>query len=89
MVERYSNYIENISKETGFIGSTLEKVERLIRILEWINYVYGMVIYDGEEAKEYSWSKGHFYFVDKPSKNRNPGYPLDSISIMPISTLWN
>lgn len=37
MVEKYRNYIENISKETGFIGSTLEKVERLIRILEWIN----------------------------------------------------
>lgn len=37
MVEKYIKYIENISKETGFIGSTLEKVERLIRILEWIN----------------------------------------------------
>ena len=37
MVEQYRNYIENISKETGFIQSTLEKVERLIRILEWIN----------------------------------------------------
>ena len=37
MVEKYRNYIENISKETGFIQSTLEKVERLIRILEWIN----------------------------------------------------
>ncbi|MGN1384749.1 MAG: nucleotidyl transferase AbiEii/AbiGii toxin family protein [Clostridia bacterium] len=37
MVEKYRDYIENISKETGFIGSTLEKVERLIRILEWMN----------------------------------------------------
>lgn len=37
MVDKYRNYIEKISKETGFIGSTLEKVERLIRILEWIN----------------------------------------------------
>ena len=37
MVEKYRNYIESISKETGFIQSTLEKVERLIRILEWIN----------------------------------------------------
>lgn len=37
MVEKYRDYIENISKETGFIQSTLEKVERLIRILEWIN----------------------------------------------------
>lgn len=37
MVEKYRAYIENISKETGFIQSTLEKVERLIRILEWMN----------------------------------------------------
>ncbi len=37
MVEKYRDYIVNISKETGFIQSTLEKVERLIRILEWMN----------------------------------------------------
>ena len=37
MVEKYRDYIEKISKETGFIQSTLEKVERLIRILEWMN----------------------------------------------------
>ena len=42
-----------------------------------------MVIYDGKEPKEYSWSKGEFYFVDKPCERRNPGYPLDSMSIMP------
>jgi len=46
-------------------------------------WVYGMVIYDGKEPKEYSWSKSHFYFVDKPCEKRNPGYPLDSMSIMP------
>ena len=49
-------------------------------IAKWI---YGMVIYDGNKTKEYSWSKGHFYFVDKPCEKRTPGYPLDSISIMP------
>lgn len=37
MVEKYGDYIEKISKETGFIQSTLEKVERLIRVLEWLN----------------------------------------------------
>ena len=37
MVEKYRDYIENISKKTGFIQSTLEKVERLLNILEWIN----------------------------------------------------
>ena len=46
-------------------------------------WVYGMVIYDGKETKEYSWSKSHFYFIDKPCEKRNPGYPLDSMSIMP------
>lgn len=46
-------------------------------------WVYGMVVYDGKEAKEYTWSKSHFYFVDTPSPKRNPGYPLDSIAIIP------
>lgn len=35
------------------------------------------------EIKKYSWSKDHFYFVDKVCDKRNPGYPLDSISIVP------
>ena len=38
---------------------------------------------NGKEPKEYSWSKSYFYFVDKPCEKRNPGYPLDSMSIMP------
>ena len=46
-------------------------------------WVYGMVIYDGKETKEYSWSKNDFCLVDKPCEKRNPGYPLDSISIVP------
>ncbi len=46
-------------------------------------WVYGMVIYNGKEEKEYSWSRSNFYLVDKPCKKRNPGYPLDSMSIMP------
>lgn len=46
-------------------------------------WVYGMVVYDGKEEMTYTWSKEHFYFIDKPSKKRNPGYPLDSISIIP------
>lgn len=37
MVENYNKYIENVSKNTGFIKSTLEKVERLLEILIWIN----------------------------------------------------
>lgn len=37
MVENYKKHIEEISNRTGFIKSTLEKVERLLNILEWIN----------------------------------------------------
>lgn len=46
-------------------------------------WVYGMVIYDGKAKKEYKWENGDFYFIDKVSSKRNPGYPLDSISINP------
>ena len=46
-------------------------------------WVYGMVVYDGKEAKKYTWNKSNFYFIDTPSKKRNPGYPLDSIAIIP------
>ena len=46
-------------------------------------WVYGMVIINDEEEKEYSWSSRGFYLVDKPCEKRNPGYPLDSISVLP------
>lgn len=46
-------------------------------------WVYGMVVYDGKEKKEFSWSKNNFYFLDTPSDKRNPGYPLDSIAFVP------
>ena len=67
--EEMIQYYTNLVKENG--GRLTAK------------WVYGMVIYNGIEAKQYSWSKDHFYFVDKPSEKRNPGYPLDSISVMP------
>lgn len=67
--EEMIEYYTNLVKENG--GKLTAK------------WVYGMVIYDGKEAKKYTWSKKHFYFVDKPCEKRNPGYPLDSISIMP------
>ena len=37
LVENYKEYIVEIANKTGFIKSTLEKVERLLNILEWIN----------------------------------------------------
>ena len=46
-------------------------------------WVYGMVVYGENGAKEHTWSKSHFYFVDTASSKRNPGYPLDSIAIIP------
>lgn len=46
-------------------------------------WVYGMVIYTDKGYHEFSWNKDHFYFIDKPSTKINPGYPLDSISIIP------
>ncbi|MBQ2835947.1 MAG: non-canonical purine NTP pyrophosphatase [Clostridia bacterium] len=67
--EEMIQYYTNLVKENG--GRLTAK------------WVYGMVIYNGTESKEYTWSKDHFYFVDKPSEKRNLGYPLDSISIMP------
>ena len=46
-------------------------------------WVYGMVVCSDKVTAEFSWTKEHFHFVDTPSKKRNPGYPLDSISIIP------
>ena len=42
-----------------------------------------MAVYDGKTTQTFSWSKGDFYFVEKPSHILNEGYPLDSISILP------
>ncbi len=46
-------------------------------------WVYGMVICNQQERKEYSWSKSNFYLIDRPCEKRNLGYPLDSISVIP------
>lgn len=62
-------YYTNLTKEYG--GKLSAK------------WVYGMVVYNGKEKKEYTWSKSNFYFVNTPSDTRNPGYPLDSIAIIP------
>ena len=67
--EEMIQYYTNLVKENG--GKLTAK------------WVYGMVIYNGKEPKQYTWAKDHFYFVDKPCEKRTPGYPLDSISIMP------
>ena len=48
-----------------------------------VKWIYGMAICNGKGVKTHTWSKEHFYFIDKPSHKRNPGYPLDSISLVP------
>ena len=62
-------YYTNLVKENG--GKLTAK------------WVYGMVICSDKGVDKFNWSKDHFYFVDKPCEKRNPGYPLDSISVMP------
>lgn len=46
-------------------------------------WVYGMAIYDGEHLEVHTWNLEDFYFIDDASQNINPGYPLDSISLIP------
>lgn len=45
-------------------------------------WVYGMVVITDKSCDELTWSKDKFYFVSTPCSKRNPGYPLDSISII-------
>ena len=84
--KHFGKKILNNKKFKLIKDENLKKAEDLVKqyggklTAKW---VYGMVVYNGKEAKEYTWSKKHFYFIDKPSEKRNPGYPLDSISIMP------
>ena len=67
--EEMIEYYTNLVKENG--GKLTAK------------WVYGMVICSDKGVDKYTWSKDHFYFVDKPCEKRNPGYPLDSMTIVP------
>ena len=66
-VSNMPEYYKNLVKENG--GRLTAK------------WVYGMVVYGENGAKEHTWSKSHFYFVDTASSKRNPGYPLDSLAV--------
>ena len=72
--EEMIEYYTNLVKENG--GKLTAK------------WVYGMVICSRKGVNKFTWSKDHFYFVDKPCEKRNPGYPLDSISVMPESNKY-
>ena len=67
--EEMIEYYKNLAKEYG--GKLIAR---------WVN---GVAIYNGKETKTYSFAKNKFYLVDKKKKKRHPGYPLDSISIIP------
>lgn len=67
--EEMIEYYKNLANEFG--GKLIAK---------WVN---GIAIYNGEETKTYSFAKSKFYLVNTESKKRHPGYPLDSISIIP------
>lgn len=60
-------YYTNLAKEYG--GKLTSK------------WIYGMVICTDSGCYKHSWSKENFYLIDKPCENRNPRYPLNSISI--------
>lgn len=67
--EEMIEYYTNLAKEFGGrIGA------------KWI---YGLVLYDGKEKKEYVWSKGNVFIASEASEIRSPGYPLSSIMIVP------
>ena len=67
--EEMIEYYKNLAKEYG--GKLIAR---------WVN---GVAIYNAKETKTYSFAKNKFYLVDTESKKRHPGYPLDSISIIP------
>lgn len=67
--EEMIEYYTNLVKEYG--GKLTAK------------WVYGMVMCTEKEIFKHTWNKSDFYLVDKACKERNPGYPLDSISVMP------
>lgn len=71
MIEYYSNLVKEYGKQT-------EDGKRVVA-----KWVYGLVICSEAGKQEYTWSRDDFYLVEKASENRNPGYPLNSIAIIP------
>ena len=65
MIEHYSSLV----KEYGTDGKLT------------CRWVYGMAVINNGKESTYTWSKGDFYIVEKPSNIINPGYPLNTISI--------
>ena len=69
----------NLEKDLGYANN--HYLSDLVGLFYLGNYFKGIKT---TEVKEWlSFSKNKFYLVDKESKKRHPGYPLDSISIIP------
>lgn len=66
--EMIRHYV-NLAKQYGTEGKLIGK------------WVYGLAVIKNGIEKTYTWSKEDFYIVDTPTQKRNPGYPLNSISI--------
>lgn len=79
----------HIRRQNGKYLSDEEAIDYYIKLVKeyggrlTAKWVYGMVIYGENGYKSYTWHYDHFYLIDKPCEKRNPGYPLDSISIIP------
>lgn len=79
-------YVRRVNGKTLTDDEMIEYYTQLVKdnggklVAKW---VYGIVICKDEKKYEYTWSKENFYFVDKSCNKRNPGYPLDSITIIP------
>ena len=65
MIEHYTNLAKNYG-DNGRITC---------------RWIYGMAVINSGKESTYTWSKEDFYIVDKPVEKRDPGYPLNSISI--------
>ena len=84
--EQPGTHVRRVAGKTLTDDEMIEHYTSLVKkygeklVAKW---VYGMVIYTENGVHEYSWNKSDFYFVSKPCSLRNPGYPLDSIAIVP------
>lgn len=47
-------------------------------------WVYGLAVCSDKGIQKYTWSYEQFYLTDKVCEKRNEGYPLDSISVIPM-----
>lgn len=67
MIEYYTGLVREYGKD--------DKLD-----IKWIS---GLVLFDNNGAKEYTWNREGIYFVSEPSEKIDRGYPLSSITYYP------